>query len=82
MKPSRNRKLKAFYFVATLLTLGFIVPATIPSTLSAYIGYASALGSLTALFFGANIGQKKWTQESYIKELELEQQQGGENLGA
>ena len=67
----KDRKNKAFYFVAILLTLGFIVPATIPASLSAYIAYAGALGTLTTLFFGANVFNKKVTEQAYLKELEM-----------
>jgi hypothetical protein len=72
----KDRKNKAFYFIATLLTLGFVVPATLPATLPAYIAFASALGTLTTLFFGANVVNKKMTEKAYIEELK--QKQGSE----
>lgn len=82
MRNSRQRKDKAFYVVLAVLCLGFIVPATISGTLPAYIAFASAIGSLTGLYFGSNVVQKKFTQQSYIKELELEQdKQDEESLG-
>lgn len=82
VKKSKRRKDKAFYTVLAVLCLGFIVPATLPGTLPAYIAFLSAVGSLTGLYFGANVVQKKFTQPSYIKELELQQdKQDEENLG-
>ena len=79
---SKERKDRAFYVVLAVLCLGFIVPATLPGTLSAYIAFLSAVGSLTGLYFGANVVQKKFTQPSYIKELELQQEkEDEENLG-
>lgn len=82
-RQSKNRKDRAFYFIATLLALGFVVPATIPSLLPAYIAFASALGTLTGLYFGANVSQKVLTKDSYVRELELEQEVDSEenNLG-
>lgn len=77
MRPSKNRKLKAYYLSVMLLVLGFIVPVTIPGTLSAYIAFVSALGSITTLFWGSNVAQKAMTKDVYLKELE--RQQGGES---
>lgn len=77
-----GRKDKAFYTVLAILCLGFIVPATLPGTLSAYVAFIGAIGSLTGLYFGANVVQKKFTQSSYIKELELQKEkEDEENLG-
>lgn len=73
---SKDRKNKAFYFSAALLALGFVVPVTIPATLSSYIAFASALGTLTTLYFGSNVAQKKLCETSYIREMEINQ--GGE----
>jgi membrane protein YqaA with SNARE-associated domain len=72
---SSGRKDRAFYVVLTLLVLGFVVPATIPSTLAAYVAFASAIGSLVTLYFGANVMNKKVTQQSFIKQLELQHTQ-------
>lgn len=67
----RNRKAKAFYFIVTLLTLGLFIPLTQAGTLAIYIAYASSLGSLVTLYFGANVANKKVTENAYIKELEM-----------
>jgi hypothetical protein len=76
MKQSKNRKESAFYFAVILLALGLILPATISSTLPAYVAFASGLTTLCGLYFGTNVWQKKVTQPAYIKELELN---GGDN---
>jgi hypothetical protein len=75
MKKSKqltDKKIKFAYFVAILLTFGFIVPATIPAALSAYMAYATALGSLTTLLFSAHVLQRAATKDVYLKELEME----------
>jgi len=53
------------------MTLGLILPATIPAALPGYIAYVSALGGLAALIFGAHVSQKALTKDVYLKELEM-----------
>ena len=70
MKNS-GRKIRFAYFVAMLLTLGF-VSTLFSVVLSAVYGtFAGSLLALAAGVFASNVAQKKLLEASYMKQLEL-----------
>lgn len=71
MAASKDRKIKFAYFVAALITLGFLVPVSNIALLPAYLTFTSSLAGIAALMFGANVVDKKLTQESYMKKLDI-----------